>query len=277
MGIPLPTSNMPDVGKNNQTGDDVNVESQSSQTYLGVYAPPDPDYVAPEFPPDARLARINNQITSHIRKPWDKSKGPASIQGIGSYTHVRSTAAAQAPLFPHQRYLANQNPPEFLPLEGGQSREERGRARSPQELPENVKAVYEALKCELENEEKNPKAFSSSSTLPISPIAALRRIPSSPPPPHPRAHANVDVETGRTDPSPSFPAPETLSTHLADLEMGGVPHQTHDRSRRMSAPSIIGMDSTGTANVSGNGNVTGGGNAVTGTYDASRDPRRKGR
>ncbi|ORY15492.1 hypothetical protein BCR34DRAFT_558896 [Clohesyomyces aquaticus] len=191
---------------------------------------------ATEFPQGARLAHINNQIAEYARKLWDQEKGPASIQGMGSYTHIQSnTSAAQLPensskpLLPYQRYMKKEPTVEFLPLDGG-IQEPRGSSAKParESLPANVKAAYEALKRVIEAEARNSGA--PRDVLPIEPIVSHTTMPSlgMDPPPPPLA--------------------------LSEWERRG------SGARRSSGD--VAMGGTGTA---------------TGTYDASRDPRRRGR
>ncbi|KAF2182853.1 hypothetical protein K469DRAFT_711568 [Zopfia rhizophila CBS 207.26] len=292
MGLPIPTSPMADLSKEDLPAIQNSIiqpqplplsshHSQIHSTLLshslrrarnGISNP------LPSHPNSTRIKKINDEMMTMISTPWDPKSGPACLKSVGSATWIEKTAAEpekEKPIFPHQRYaIPSPKSPEleFLPLrEGGN--EERART----ELPGEVHAAYEALKLHIAFEERVLRAEeergqvrwkeASQQTQPMNPeplpvqsdVCTQQPPPPPPPPPGPppaEAFQNADAEIGGMD---AETGPHTtVSPTFANLQLN-KPAPPSGGERRESLPEDYAA-------------TTGGGR-----YDASRDPRRRGR
>ncbi|KAF2002995.1 hypothetical protein P154DRAFT_520359 [Amniculicola lignicola CBS 123094] len=205
------------------------------------------------LPPDvrkARLERINKEMIgmcdSEIKeneiatsKKTDTSK-PTSFKGMGTYTHIAIKQAPAPNAFPHQRHVTER--PEFLPLRGGSAPRGRYDIRPEHELPPNVRNAYAQLKTALEREQR-----SRNSEL------------------DPAARVGV------------LPVPETVRRPTTTVT-------TSTAVRLLEMMAIEGVGSASTSAAASRRQSTGGGDVAMGgaetagtTYDAARDPRRRGR
>ncbi|KAF1965874.1 hypothetical protein BU23DRAFT_337060 [Bimuria novae-zelandiae CBS 107.79] len=80
---------------------------------------------------------------------------PTPIQGIGLYSHADMNPPQNAPRFPHQKYTTPEMETRFLPFGGPQHVQSANGCK--EQLPDEVREVYEELKAVLLQEEEAEK------------------------------------------------------------------------------------------------------------------------
>jgi hypothetical protein len=207
---------------------------------------------------DQRLERLNNEMCSMFRKRrHPNSRHPPYFKGNGTYTHVEkpSQRTSRSPL--EQSATPEL---EFLPL-GMHGRPSRSSKRATPVLQEPVKEAFRLLKTVLREECKLDRDVSS-------PQMRFQALPL------PTANAFISG-------SPS--AEETEMGGMdGDVAKAGSTVASTDASRRNSTVDTV-VASTGPSRRSSTADVpqqpqAANRAATTGsTYDASRDPRKRGR
>ncbi|KAF2118849.1 hypothetical protein BDV96DRAFT_596664 [Lophiotrema nucula] len=273
-----------------------------SQRRASAHKPPTdkPTQQPDRLPPDvarARLDRINNELISMLKKPHDPHGRRKPLQGNGTYTHIDGPTAPPVPLFPHDRYTKPRDEPGrrlrdpiFVALAGDSRPKSSDLLKA--ELDPGVQRAYEVLTQALVEADQFEKGMIERGltydplkwydALPVPGVKGKKRVQPPPPPPLPKLDTGAaparDRERGR-----GVEMGGVMESRSVIGKNGAVGSPAEERSRLGSIAMDIAM-----------GNMPGGGEgarreslptpitpitpATTGTtYDASRDPRRRGR
>ncbi|KAF2257808.1 hypothetical protein CC78DRAFT_572929 [Lojkania enalia] len=210
----------------------------------------------PSLLPDvlkARNDRMNEELVSMFHSRPDPLNPQTSFTGNGTYTHIDVQAR---PRFPHEEYLPPSGPRrEFLPLGRGKDREG---LKLKGKLNEEVKKIYEELKEALEEETKTD-------TSAYDPIVRFGGLPVP----------DLTTTTGRKD----HRDVEARRMEGVTENTGNPANEAWGGERRVSygGPRVPPWTAQRRPLVSGRDIVTSGAETVGSTYDASRDPRRRGK
>jgi hypothetical protein len=233
------------------------------------------------LPPDvtsARKTRINKDLLACFNRPTtphpSNPSTPASLKGIGVYTHHEVIPSAQKPRFPHERFTQPTPRIHLLPL-GGPQKILRKNTSKP-DLPPEILSLYEEVRNIVlweEKEEKKKKEEEEEEEEQVDPrdtFGGLElpdiKVPS---PPSGAGSEDMDIDE-RLDGGGEERGGGKQSSERRPGSSGGR--------RTNTAVDVVvgGTDGARTAASAAVGAASGM-NAGGTVYDASRDPRRRGR
>jgi len=272
----------------------MNAASHISNADL-TFRPPHRTSTTTSLPPDvasSRQSRINQDILAYFKRPASRRNStpsntePPFLKGIGVYTHIEVAPAPPESLFPHQRFAQPAPRIEFLPLGGFGQASRKGALKA--DLPEDVKTMYSAVKGVVlwaEREARKPDQPD-----PRDKFGGLGLPGVNVPSPQSMGGGSEDMDIDETEDGQLYERPgnerrssvgtgtkgldvsERRTSTPGDVAMGG----TSASITRTAVPVPSSAAKTTSDNTASTATVAST-NASGTIYDASRDPRRRGR